>query len=373
MNGLYIHIPFCERKCFYCDFYSISNLSLIQSFFNALSKEILLYSEQFKNKYIGTIYFGGGTPSVVKPNYIEHVLNDIAKHYSVNSQCEITIECNPNSINKEKINNYKNIGINRISLGVQSFDSSELVFLQRLHNTNEARNAIELVNSIFDNVSIDLIYAIPNSSIKTVHNNLTEILFFKPKHISAYGLIYENNTRLTKANINGEFKRIDEELNAEMYRLVMSYLQNNGYIHYDVSNYCLPNFESKHNSNYWNHTDYIGLGPSAHSFVNNKRFSNYSDMQKYINSLMANILPIEFEEIITNDILFEEYIFLGLRSTGIDLKKINRKFEIDFLNNKKNIITLLQNDEYLAIENDFVKLTDKGFLGCDEMCTKLFS
>ena len=372
MSGLYIHIPFCERKCFYCDFYSTTNLSLSQSFFEALSKEILLYLEKFKSKDIETIYFGGGTPSIIKPNYIEHILNDISRHYSINSQCEITIECNPNSVDKEKLNFYKNIGVNRISLGVQSFNDSELLFLQRLHNATDARNSIELVYGLFDNLSVDLIYAIPNSNIETVRNNLKELLAFKPKHISAYGLIYESNTRLTKANINGEFNRIDEELNAEMYQLVMSYLQNNGYIHYEVSNYCLPNFESKHNSNYWNHTEYIGFGPSAHSFINNKRFSNYYDIQKYIDSLRSNILPIEFEEIITDDILFEEYIFLSLRNRGIDLKKINKRFEIDFLNNKKNIINLLLNDGYLFIEDNFIKLTDKGFLICDEICSKLF-
>ena len=372
MSGLYIHIPFCERKCFYCDFYSITNISLSQSFFELLSKEILLYSEQFKNKNIETVYFGGGTPSVIEPTYIEYALNDISKHYSVDSQCEITIECNPNSINKEKLNNYKNIGINRISLGVQSFDDSELIFLKRLHNATDARNAIELVHTLFDNASVDLIYAIPNSNIEIVHNNLTELLSFKPKHISAYGLIYENNTELTKANINGAFKKIDEELNAEMYQLVMSYLQNNGYLHYEVSNYCLPDFESKHNSNYWNHTEYIGFGPSSHSFIDNKRFSNYSDIQKYNRSLMSNILPVEFEEIITDDILFEEYIFLGLRSKGIELNKINKKFGIDFLNNKKNIINLLLNDGYLIIKNDFIRLTDKGFLICDEICGRLF-
>jgi oxygen-independent coproporphyrinogen-3 oxidase len=372
MSGLYIHIPFCERKCFYCDFYSITNLSLSGSFFDALSKEILLYSERFKNKDIETIYFGGGTPSVIKSNYIEYVLNDISKHYSVSSKCEITIECNPNSVNKEQLNHYKNIGVNRISLGVQSFNDSELIFLQRLHNANDARKAIELVHTLFDNVSVDLIYAIPNSNIETVSNNLIELLTFKPKHISAYGLIYEDNTRLTKASINGEFERIDEELNAEMYKIVMCYLQSNEYTHYEVSNYSLHSFESKHNSNYWNHTEYIGFGPSAHSFVNNKRFSNYADVQKYINLLRSDILPIENEEIITDDILFEEYIFLGLRSTGIDLKKINTKFEIDFLNHKKNIITLLQSDGYVTIENDFIKLTDKGFLICDEICSKLF-
>jgi oxygen-independent coproporphyrinogen-3 oxidase len=372
MSGLYIHIPFCERKCFYCDFYSITNLSLSQSFFEALSQELLLYSEQFKNRDIKTIYFGGGTPSVIEPHYIEHLLNEISKHCSVNSECEITIECNPNSINSDKLTHYKNIGINRISLGVQSFDDTELIFLQRLHNANEAKNVIELVHTLFDNVSVDLIYAIPNSNLETVRNNLTELLAFKPKHISAYGLIYENNTRLTKANINGEFKRIDEELNTEMYMLVMSCLQNNGYLHYEVSNYCLPNFEARHNDNYWNHTEYIGLGPSAHSFVNNKRYSNYYDIQKYISSLRLNTSPIEFEEALTDDMLFEEYIFLGLRSKGIDLKKINTKFKIDFLNNKKNIITLLLNDGYLIIENDFIKLTDKGFLICDEICSKLF-
>jgi oxygen-independent coproporphyrinogen-3 oxidase len=372
MIGLYIHIPFCERKCFYCDFYSVTSLQLIKSFFDALSKEILLYSEEFKSEEIQTIYFGGGTPSIISQNYIEHVLNDIAKHYSISSECEITIECNPNSIDKDKLSHYKNIGINRISLGVQSFNNSDLVFLHRLHNAREAKNAIKLISSFFDNFSVDLIYAIPKSTLDTVRNNIADLLVFKPKHISAYGLIYENHTRLTQANINGEFKRIDEELNAEMYKLIMRYLQNNGYIHYEVSNYCLPNFASKHNSNYWNHEDYIGLGPSAYSFVKEKRFSNYYDVRKYISSLKANVLPIEFEEVITDEMLLEEYVFLGLRSAGIDLKKINKRFEIDFLDNKKDVINLLLNDKYLIIENDFIKLTDKGFLICDEICTKLF-
>ena len=372
MYGIYIHIPFCERKCFYCDFYSIDNLSFIDDYVFSLEKEIHLKSINYPDRKIDTIYIGGGTPSTLSNDKIERILKAIDKNFIKNSDVEITIECNPNSLNKEKLSFYKQAGINRISLGVQSFIDKDLKFLQRLHNLKEARESIEnTINTVFNNFNIDLIYAIPNTSISDIEYNLYEILKYNPPHISAYSLIYEEGTPLYDDFISNKIEKINENLESEMYSFIISYLESSGYLHYEVSNYSLKGFESKHNSKYWQHKEYLGFGPAAHSFVNNERLWNYSDLKKYVFSLKNNTLPIENYEILTDKMYFEEMIFLGLRSFGINIKKINEKFNIDFLKEKENIIANLMENNFIRIDNDHIYLTKKGFLLCDEICLKL--
>jgi oxygen-independent coproporphyrinogen III oxidase len=372
MSGIYIHIPFCERKCFYCDFYSIDNLELREEFSKSLSKELFLRSVGNEDKKVDTIYFGGGTPSVMDPKNIDAILQDINYFYSVSSNAEITIECNPNSLTAHKLKVYSESGINRISLGVQSFIDSELSFLQRLHNSDMARKSInDIFDSGFNNLSLDLIYAVPNSNLKSLEYNLSELIKFKPQHISAYSLIYEEGTPLYNEVEAGSFERINEFVEAEMYGFVMKYLQDNGYDHYEVSNYSLPGFKSRHNSNYWNHTEYLGFGPSAHSFINGARIVNYPDIRKYFLALSDGMLPVESEELLTNEMFFEECVFLGLRSSGINLNKLNTQFNIDFLKKKENIITSLNDEGFIILSKGLIRLTDKGFLLCDEICRKL--
>ncbi len=372
MSGIYIHIPFCERKCFYCDFYSVDNLNLVRDFNSALSKEIELRSKINNIGKISTIYFGGGTPSVLDPKLLENYINLLSEKFELLPDTEITIECNPNSVNKEKLEYYKSIGINRISLGVQSFIDEELIFLRRLHNSDGAKRAIDDIYSAgFSNLSIDLIFALPESDIHSLEFNLEEAMKFHPKHISAYSLIYEDSTPLNMALMDGEIKKIDEGTESEMYLFVMEYLKKNGYNHYEVSNYALPGFESKHNSKYWDHSEYIGLGPSAHSFIESRRLWNYPDIRKYNHMLSSGLLPVENEELIDDDILLEEVLFLGLRSKGIDLSYIQERFDIDFLKKKENIIQVLSDENFITIDNSMIRLTNKGFLVCDEICAKL--
>ena len=372
MSGIYIHIPFCERKCFYCDFYSVDNLELREEFLKSLSKELFLRSVIDDNKEMDTIYFGGGTPSVMDPQYIDGMLNDINYFYSIAPNAEITIECNPNSLTLDKLKAYKKSGINRISLGVQSFIDSELFFLRRLHNSVDARKSIDnIFNSGFSNVSLDLIYSVPGTDLQSLDYNLSEIVKYKPQHISAYSLIYEGGTPLTNDLESGVFEKLDETLEADMYAYVMKYLQDHGYEHYEVSNYSLPEFKSRHNSNYWNHTEYLGFGPSAHSFLNGRRIANHSDIRKYFLDLNIGMLPIVSEEMLTDEMLFEEFVFLGLRSEGINLSKLNQQFNVDFVENNKNIVTSLINEGYIIQSDDILRLTDKGFLVCDDICSKL--
>jgi oxygen-independent coproporphyrinogen III oxidase len=372
MAGIYIHIPFCERKCIYCDFYSIPDPKYFEPFQRAVEKEIVLISEKTEFPEISTIYFGGGTPSFFPPSGITSILEKIYVQFGITKNPEITIEANPNSINKESLKHYLSSGINRISIGVQSFHSDELKFLQRLHSNSEAVNSYYLSRECgFENISLDLIYSIPGSNLEKWKFNLDKILELNPEHVSAYSLIYEEDTGLFFRMQQNEYTAISEETEAEMYLFTMKYLQSGGYNHYEVSNYSQPGRESLHNSAYWNHDPYIGFGPSAHSFYNNYRYWNYRNIEKYIDCLKNDELPVESGEEIDKAILFREKIFLGLRSKGINLKEISCFSDSDFLKLKEKEISRLIERKYIKMENGIISLTDEGFLVCDEICKML--
>jgi oxygen-independent coproporphyrinogen III oxidase len=372
MNSIYIHIPFCKRKCFYCDFYSLEDNAPVDQFIKSLKTEIDIYHEKNYFSEVQTIYFGGGTPSIIEHRYIHEILEHLNKYYSINSNAEISIEANPGSITKETLIKYKEYGINRISIGIQSFIQKELDFLERIHSVKEAKEAILTAkDSGFDNVSLDLIYAIPFASLDDWKYNLDTALSFEPKHISAYSLIFEEGTRLYNDMLEKKIRPIEEEIEAQMYEYAIRFLDSNKYNHYEVSNYALSGFECQHNKNYWNFSNYIGLGPSAHSFVNRSRHWNFRDLRNYISSLNQNIPPVESMEYINNEMLLEEIVFLGLRSNGIDLDKIKKEFDVDFYEKNRNIIDDLLNSGYIKSENRKILLTEKGFLICDEICKKL--
>jgi oxygen-independent coproporphyrinogen-3 oxidase len=372
MNSIYIHIPFCDRKCFYCDFYSIENSSYIDSYIDSLKKEIDLCSEKKYFSEIQTIYFGGGTPSKIPAVRIEEILNQINKYFTLNTKAEISIEVNPGSITKTSLKQYKEFGINRLSIGIQSFIQKELNFLERIHTVGEAQEAIlSARESGFSNISIDLIYAIPNSSVENWKYNLKTALKFEPSHISAYSLIFEEGTRLFDEMKQNRIISVSEENEAEMYEFTMGFLQKNGYNHYEVSNYAIPGFECNHNKNYWNFSNYLGLGPSAHSYIDKKRWWNFRDIKKYISLLDENLLPVDSYEHITDEMALREMIFLGLRSAGIDLVKIKNEFNIDFYQKNRNIIENLLSGGYIELKDQQITLTDNGFLVCDEICKKL--
>jgi oxygen-independent coproporphyrinogen III oxidase len=367
--GLYIHIPFCHRRCTYCDFYLTTNLSLVDNFVNALIREIILYSLKYPDCTINTIFFGGGTPSILNSNQFEKIIASINNNFKVITSPEITMECNPEDIlgDAVKFSEFKKIGANRISVGVQSFIDKELSFLTRLHNGNDAVKSLEISKRIFNNVSADLIYSFNGQELNDVEYNLNKVLELDLQHVSAYTLILEKGTLLYK-----EYERknlldtIDTE-NPKFYEFVNGILKKNGYIHYEVSNYAKDGFLSKHNLKYWDYDYYLGLGPSAHSFIVNDRFSNLKSLKKYIEKLKAGILPVDTLNTLSATELRNDYFISVLRCNGISFTKYKQLFGSVFLEDYKSVVENLLKLNLAVADNDGLKLNEKGFALADEI------
>ena len=354
INCVYIHIPFCEKKCKYCSFCSFSLLKIKDEYINALIKEIKFF---YKNEDLKTIYFGGGTPSLLDINDIKKIL----ENFNFNSKTEITIEINPHNISKEKLIAYKNLGINRISVGVQSFDNKILNTIGRNHTTNEALDVINMIKNVgFDNFSIDLIYGLPNQTIKNWQDTLDIALNINPAHISLYGLKIEKGSYFYKyppKNLP------NDEMQAKMYKIAINKLKQK-YIHYEFSNFAKnENYYSRHNSSYWECKNYYGFGLSASGYVENKRYTNTFNFREYL----KNPLKKEYE-ILNKENMIEEEIFLGLRLTkGIDFNKINNKYNIDIYKIYKNEFEKFLNLNLMEKTQNGVKLSQKGILLSNEI------
>lgn len=373
MPGIYLHIPFCEKKCIYCDFYSITNKSNIDQFINALKNEILLFLKANPeiDRKIETIYFGGGTPSLLEPKHIAEVVEIIYNNFDLSSLCEFTIECNPGTDFIRKLPEYKSIGINRISIGVQSLNESELKFLGRIHTSNEATRSIESALDFFENVSVDIIFSIPNQTEKSLLNTLKYLLEFDLKHISAYSLIYEEGTPLFNQLQKGKVFPQNENEDYELYRTIQSFLLNRGFEQYEVSNYAKQGFKSLHNLGYWQHKEYYGFGPSAHSFYQSKRVWNVRNLKQYLAFLQNHHLPIEGSEILDEEKKMLEKIMLGLRSEGICLQKFKEDFDVDIQCELNEVLQEWIALGFAKIENGFLKLTPNGYFVCDKLTVDL--
>ena len=378
MASLYLHIPFCEKKCIYCDFYSIENLSPMDDFLSALHHEIDLYAEYGEKATFETIFFGGGTPSLLTPQQLESILTHLHRNFQIDSGAEITVETNPGTVTKKKLAGYRSLGVNRLSIGIQSFHEHELKFLSRIHDSKQAVECVRLARETgFDNISIDLIYALPDQSREQWADNLAKAIALEPNHISAYGLIVEDNTplsRMVSARVVSP-KPSDEE--ADFYEFTMSFMERHGFEHYEVSNYSKPGFRSRHNYNYWCHENYLSFGPSAHSFWREgdvaRRWFNLANISHYCAYLNKNKLPLLTEEMLTREQLVTERIFLGLRSDGLNLKKLYTDFgrQLPALRNHQSIIPALVENGSATNENDILRLTASGYLICDEICERL--
>ncbi len=358
--GVYIHIPFCKQKCYYCDFVSFANQKLLQKeYFKQLKNEIKNFF--FKNEYeVSTIYIGGGTPSFVDEIFIKEVLELILK----NNVKEITIEVNPGTVNFEKLKLYKEIGINRLSIGLQSTQNRLLKQIGRIHTFEDFLNTYKMAQQVgFNNINIDLMIGLPNQTIADIKQSLETVIKLNPKHISVYSLIIEENTKIAKLVENGELKLLDEETERNMYWYVKNYLELNGYIHYEISNFAQKGYESKHNMDCWNQEEYIGFGLAAHSYLNNTRFSNTTDLKKYIengskNELDKNIIIQEVQEDYSKK---QEYMLLGLRKIdGVSIQKFKNKFGDNPLFLFRKELNKLVDECLLIVENDNIKLTNKG-------------
>lgn len=375
--SVYVHIPFCESKCVYCDFYSIIRKDNVDKFLKALSKEIRSrLAEISENYYLSTIYFGGGSPSLLNPEHIYDILFEILSSFPRKSEkIEITLEANPGHLTGSKLREYLSAGVNRLSIGVQSFFDDDLKFLSRIHSSQEALKTIEEAHKAgFSNINIDLIFNLPGQTRKKWKQNL-QIAASQPiAHVSPYSLIVEKGTILNKMIIDGKITIGDTDFDANLYELTMEFLSSRGFVHYEVSNFARPGYECMHNLAYWNYEDYIGFGPSARSFINKTRIWNYSSLNFYINSLAENNDATAGREFIDDNKIAIEFIMMGLRTGKLNLTKLQTLLEderfyrkvIDIIEKK---VDILAKEKFLTYDKTrkFLSLTTKGFLLCDEI------
>lgn len=375
-TACYIHIPFCDHKCIYCDFYSIITSDNIQSFLKSMNKEINYYARKYSsNRELISIYFGGGTPSLMEPEYISQIIQLIKSKFIVKENAEITLEANPGTVTLEKLKAFHSAGINRISIGIQSFNNDDLKFLTRIH---DSETAIKTVNNAafagFENISLDLIFNLPGQTKKKWLENLKQSINLPINHISAYSLILERGTILNKMVLDGKVKIADEDYDAELYEITIDFLTSNGFYQYEVSNFTKPGFECVHNNAYWHYTDYLSFGTSAHSFIDGKRWWNFSSLKMYIDHIENSGNAVAGSELINLEKALNEFVMLELRSSGLRTKIFENRFGTGASNwLKKNYpyFELLKNQNFVSIDSGLIKLTSKGYAVCDEILTEI--
>ncbi len=368
-TSIYVHIPFCDHKCIYCDFYSIITSDNVDNFLNSLSKEIDYFSVKFsKGRIFNSVFFGGGTPSLMNSEYINKILTKLKSSFKVSEEAEITIETNPGTVDKKKLLEFRESGINRISIGIQSFDDDDLKFLTRIHDRHTAINTvINASEAGFNNISIDLIFNLPGQTIEKWKHNIDIAVSLPIKHISAYSLILERGTILNKMVVDGKVKIRDDDYDAELYEITLLELEKAGFKIYEVSNFAIPGYECIHNKAYWEHREYLGFGTSAHSFIEGKRWWNYSSLKRYITEVENNRHAIMNEELLTDEQLHNEYVMLAFRSAGLNLKEYSTRFKTNWINKNYHYFEALKKKDFLELNNDTIKLTHKGYALCDEI------
>lgn len=355
--GIYVHIPYCKSKCYYCDFISFSKKDeTIEKYIETIKKEIDICMLGGFN--IKTIYIGGGTPSYIESKYILEIIAKIKEKFIVVQNAEITIEVNPGTITKEKLQDYKKAGINRLSIGLQSTDNRTLKQIGRIHTYEEFLETYDLAREVgFNNINIDFIFALPNSDEWGTALQISEIINLKPEHISSYSLILEENTKLKELVESGEVALPTEDEERKMYWKMKNLLEEHGYKHYEISNFAIPGYESKHNVDCWNQNEYLGFGAAAHSYFNGKRYSNSKTIEEYIEKYHNK----NIEEEQNKEMMAKEYMMLGLRKIeGVSISEFERKFQINPLFYFRFEISKLVEEELIEIDLDNIKLTDKG-------------
>jgi oxygen-independent coproporphyrinogen-3 oxidase len=371
-TAIYVHIPFCDHKCIYCDFYSIITTDNVSSYKDALKKEICHYADRYSEESnITSIYFGGGTPSLMEPAYLREIIHYIKNKFHVSEDSEITMETNPGTVNKEKLKDFLNARINRISIGIQSFNEEELKFLTRIHDKETAIRTVMNASEVgFKNISVDLIFNLPGQTKEIWTNNLEIAASLPVQHISAYSLILEKGTILNKMVLDGKVQIQEDDYDADLYEITIDYLEQKGFIQYEVSNFAKPGYECLHNNAYWRYKNYLGFGTSAHSFVNNKRWWNYSSLKMYKSEIETKGSAEANHEIITPENNIDEYIMLALRSFGIQLSDLEKRFGNEWMNKNKKYLQVLSDNNLITAEDNWLKLTKRGYAICDEIISK---
>ena len=373
MAGIYIHIPFCKQKCHYCNFYSVASDRNKEAFLEALAKEIELQRNYLKNETVETIYFGGGTPSVLSADEINFLFQKLQAIFSISKDAEITFEANPDDLTKSYLQSLKRTPTNRFSIGVQSFIEEDLKYLNRVHSAQQALKSIRAAQDVgFENISIDLIYGIPTLTEANWIKNLKTFFELGLPHLSAYALTVEPKTALDVLIRKQKMKPVEEARILDHFKILLEQMNQNNYTHYEISNFCKEPFYSFHNQNYWFRKSYLGLGPSAHSFNGNSRQWNVANTLKYISSINSGIIPTEIEELSEHQ-KYNEYILTSLRTIwGIDEKCILKQFGVSYLSDfEKSIKKYILNDKVNA-EGGRYFLTNSGKLFADGIVADLF-
>lgn len=372
MAGLYLHIPFCKQACYYCDFHFSTNQSRKTEMINALIEEMSLQREYLGSEKINTIYFGGGTPSLLNEKELDKIMSAIAKYFVLDNKNEITLEANPDDLTLAKLQMLKDVGINRLSIGIQSFNNDFLQYMNRAHDSDEAVKCIENAKKTgFDNFSLDLIYAIPADDHSHWYFDLEKAMSLEPNHISAYCLTIEPKTVFGIKNKKGNLKLADEEFAARQFEILVETLSNHDYLQYEISNFCKEGYHSKHNTNYWLRAKYLGIGPSAHSYDGSSRQFNISHNQKYLSSIAEKKIPAELEILSRNDHV-NEYILTNLRTVwGVDNTILQNEYSYDLLLGQQDYLRELLIKELIVVQNQSLVLTDKGKLLADQIASDL--
>ena len=372
MSGIYIHIPFCKQACHYCDFHFSTSMKKKGEVVLAIAKEIQMRKSEFEKEQVETIYFGGGTPSVLTSEEINFLIAAVYSNYSVIENPEITLEANPDDLSSERIIELSTSKINRLSIGIQSFFEDDLQLMNRAHNSAEAKKCLEEATKYFDNISLDLIYGIPAMTNEKWKQNIETALSFGIPHISSYALTVEPKTALNKLIQTGKIAAPKDEVAQEHFAILVETLEANDFIHYELSNFGKENYFSKNNSAYWLGKKYIGIGPSAHSYNGVSRSWNVSNNSLYLKSIEEDKLPNETETLSVAD-RYNEYVMTGLRTIwGVSLDRIENEFGVDYLKYLKKQIQKFLNDDLIYIENNILKPTPKGKFLTDGIASDLF-
>lgn len=371
---IYIHIPFCKQKCSYCNFHFSTSLNFKDEMLAAMKKEIFLRKDELQNKSLQSLYFGGGTPSILSADEIKSLIGEVLRYFSFEKDVEVTLEANPDDLNKEFLKGLSDSPVNRLSIGTQSFFEADLKLMNRAHTANEAEDSIKRAQDFgFENLSIDLIYGSPTSNLEIWKENLNKTIALEVPHISSYALTVEPKTALENWISKGKvISPKEEEQNKEFYYL-SDFLKDHGFEHYEVSNFAKPGFYSRHNSSYWKYKEYLGIGPSAHSYNGSDvRSWNVANNQQYIKKLNAH-LPAKEEEILSTEDQFNEMIMIGLRTIwGLDLYKLKEKFNDRILEHFRHEIKQKLEEEILIIENNHLKIPEKHWFMADGIASDLF-
>lgn len=374
MLSLYIHIPFCVSKCRYCGFYStFYSQKSADEFIAALRKEAVLHKSWFAHLNFETLYIGGGTPSILSLEQVSGIMDIIAEHFTMSVDAECTIEANPNSLDAQKLALWKQRGINRLSLGVQSFSDDVLAVLGRSHTAGQAHEAFMLARSAgFENIGLDLIYGIPGQTFSQWEATLDAAIRLKPEHVSAYNLSLDKGSQYSRDAESGRFVLPDDDAVAGMYELALQKLHNAGYARYEISNFSLPGFECRHNLNYWERGEYLGLGPGAWSFINGRRYGTVADISEYAKRLSSNESVVDFEETVGAEAAASEAVLLGLRTMrGLDLRGFELTYGQEQLRHLEEHAAPLKEAGLLFVTEGRMRLTDRGILLSDEALARL--